>query len=185
MINKYKILLIVPIILLLDQWSKAWVVQSLVKRDSIPIIPNFFDIVHVTNKGAAFGIFRGMPESIRHPFFCILSLVAILLIILYYTRLKEKHLLPYVCLSLILGGAIGNLWDRFARGEVVDFLSIHWYDKMIHWQFGSFRLHFLLEWPAFNVADSAITLAVVGFALFTFRKEASTGSDSCDRSSSR
>lgn len=160
--NRTRILgIIIPIVFLADQLTKRLILKFIPMGDSIPIIPGIFDIVHTRNKGAAFGFLAGTSESFRLPFFFIVSTIALALITAYFFRLKDPRRSIYLCLALILGGALGNISDRIFLGEVVDFLSFHWYDKVVHWEIFGGWLRFRLEWPAFNVADSAISIAVV------------------------
>lgn len=145
----------------LDQATKWWVVHYLQAGSMIPIIPNFFDLVHVGNRGAAFGIFAGLPDPYRFLALLLLSLVAVGVIIAYYASLPESRRGLQIPLALILGGAAGNIFDRIVRGAVVDFLSFHWYNKFADIAFFGREWHFRLEWPAFNVADTAITCSVL------------------------
>jgi signal peptidase II len=145
----------------LDQLTKYIVSQRIPLGHAIPIIPNFFDLVHVTNKGAAFGLFGNFPNPYRFIFITVVSLIAVALIIYYYWNLPETQRRMQIPLLLILGGAAGNIFDRIFRGAVIDFLSVHWYDRWVRWEFGDFYWHFKLEWPAFNVADMAISLSVI------------------------
>ncbi len=120
-----------------DQVTKYLIRENLSPYEVIKIIPGI-NIVHVSNTGAAFGILRGAGNS----FFIIISLVAIAVI--FYLLFKEKrHFIPY---SLILSGAIGNLLDRIFIGHVTDFIDIY-----------AGRFH----WPAFNVADSCLTIGII------------------------
>lgn len=137
--------LIALAILLLDQASKQVIIRTFRLGQSIPVIPGFFDIVYVLNPGAAFGFLATLSEQVRNPFFILISIVAVALIIFYHARYLRSHRLASVALGLILGGAIGNLMDRLRHGVVVDFLDIHVYQY---------------HWPAFNVADSAISIGV-------------------------
>lgn len=132
-------------VILLDQATKRVIVQALRAGQGIPVIPGFFDIVFVLNPGAAFGFLATLPEWVRNPFFILISVVAVILIVFYHTRFLHAHRLASVALGLILGGAIGNLLDRLRYGMVVDFLDF--YVSRYHW-------------PAFNVADSAISIGV-------------------------
>ena len=109
-------------------------------------IPILFAIVHVLNPGAAFGLLAARSSAFRNPFFVSISILAIGFIIYYYRhRGLKDHSLASTALSLILGGALGNLVDRLRLGMVIDFLVVH---------------YFQYHWPAFNVADSAITIGV-------------------------
>lgn len=166
---KYKILFIVPVLFLGDQISKLWIASHLSFGDSITVIPGLFDIVHVLNRGGAFGLFAQVDSVLREVFFYGVSSLAVLLIVIYYVTLTESQVAIYICLSLILSGALGNLCDRFVRGAVVDFLSFHWYDQVAQFDFFGNLIRFRLEWPAFNVADSAITLGVLGICFLTLQ----------------
>jgi signal peptidase II len=132
-------------IVLLDQATKALIVRTMRLGESIPVVPGLFDIVFVFNPGAAFGFLAGLPAGLRSPFFVLISVAAVILIVIYRTRYLRHNRLASVALALILGGAIGNLIDRLRYGMVVDFLDVY------------FRQY---HWPAFNVADSAISIGV-------------------------
>ncbi|HSA59449.1 MAG TPA: signal peptidase II [bacterium] len=151
---------ITPLVFLLDQASKWLIRQNLALGDIHHVLTGLFDIVHVRNRGAAFGFMAGLPESVRLPFFFIVSFLALGLITAYFFRMKDGRRSVAVCLALILGGALGNIWDRLTLGEVVDFLSFHWYDRIANFRVAGWVLRFRLEWPAFNVADMAISIAV-------------------------
>jgi len=131
-----------------DQLTKLWIVDNLSRASRIDVIDGFFAITHVRNPGAAFGLLQNLPEPIRMPFFLVVSGVAIVLVASFYRSLPPWDRLSATALGLILGGAVGNLVDRVARGEVVDFLH--------------FRIWGDFSWPDFNFADSWI---VVGVAL--------------------
>jgi signal peptidase II len=142
--NKYLFLVIVAIpLIVLDQATKLIIVRTMTLHSIIPVIPDFFDIVHARNQGAAFGVLR--DNSIRLPFLIGVSLLAVIVIAIFFRKLRPDQKLSAWGLSLILSGAVGNLIDRVRLGEVVDFLNVHWYG------------HY---WPAFNVADSAICIGV-------------------------
>ncbi|MRR58254.1 MAG: signal peptidase II [Deltaproteobacteria bacterium] len=142
--NKYLFLVTVAIpLIVLDQATKLIIVRTMELHTSIPVIQNFFDIVHARNQGAAFGILR--DSSIRLPFLISVSLLAVLVIVALFHKLRPEQKLSAWGLSLVLSGAVGNLIDRVRFGEVVDFLSAHWHE------------HY---WPAFNVADTAICIGV-------------------------
>ncbi len=154
--------LIALAIILLDQATKQVIVRTLRLGQGIPVIPNFFDIVFVLNPGAAFSFLATLPDSVRTPFFIIISVTAVILIIFYRTRHLQRHALASVSLALILGGAVGNLIDRLRYGMVVDFLLVHVYQY---------------HWPAFNVADSAISVGVMMMVLdllLEWRRDRST-----------
>jgi signal peptidase II len=118
----------------------------------IAVIPGYFDIVHYSNSGAAFGILSGADAGWRTPFFYIVSVLALVFIGVYIYKLKPGERAMAFALSLVVGGIFGNSLDRIRFGSVTDFLSAHVGDKVL--------LGIQLEWPAFNVADSAITVAM-------------------------
>ncbi len=132
-------------IIFLDRATKLAIVQTLRLGQGIPVIPGFFDIVFVRNPGAAFGFLATLPDQVRNPLFILVSILAVILIVFYHTRYLRSHRLVSVALGLVLGGAVGNLIDRLHYGMVVDFLDVH---------VGPYH------WPAFNVADSAISIGV-------------------------
>lgn len=136
------------IVLVLDQITKYLVESRIRLHDVIIVVPGFFNITHVRNKGAAFGILSNLPEFWRSAFFIAVTIVAIAVIIALIVKTRDR--LTVYAFSLIAGGAMGNVVDRIRYGEVVDF--IQWYVKSYYW-------------PSFNVADSAITLGVVLLAI--------------------
>lgn len=135
-------LIVVPV-LFLDQASKLYIDHHFALYESQTVIDHFFNITYVRNKGAAFGILAN--SAIRIPFFITISLVAVGAILWYLRHLGAAERLQAFSLRLILAGALGNLIDRIRLGEVIDFIDVHWYQH---------------HWPAFNVADSAITVGV-------------------------
>ncbi|MHB8829454.1 MAG: signal peptidase II [Syntrophales bacterium] len=146
------------LVLFLDQATKAWIVSTMRLHDSYAVINGFFNITSVRNPGAAFGFLAGAPPLFRTIFFIAITVGAILLI-LYYLRVSTIDDYPLiVSLALIFAGAAGNLIDRVRFGEVVDFLDVY---------LGNYH------WPAFNVADSAITVGafVMIVAMLRRRKE--------------
>lgn len=132
-------------ILLVDQVTKWATERYMVLHETIPIIPGFFNLTHVRNTGAAFGLFAGQPSFFRTIFFLTVTLLALGLLGWMYATTPPTQRWTRSGLVLIMGGALGNLIDRLRYGEVVDFLDI--YIKNAHW-------------PAFNVADSCITVGV-------------------------
>lgn len=160
--TKYKFLAILPlVIVILDQLTKLLIVMNVDFGSRHPVIEGFFDIVYFRNEGAAFGIFSGLPDSIRQPFFYLVAFGAVIMLGFLYRTLKDDERLMPIAFSLVYGGIIGNISDRIFRGSVVDFLSFHVGSKVIDWEFLGYRINFQLEWPAFNIADSAITVAMV------------------------
>ena len=171
---KFKFLLFLTTalpIFLLDQLTKMSIIQNVKLGQTIEIFPHFFDIVHYTNKGAAFGVFSSLPDILRVPLFYILSTAATLVVLYFLIHLPiaKKGLL--LSLNFILGGAMGNLFDRIFRGEVVDFLSLHWYNQWATWTLWQWQWRFKLEWPAFNVADMAISTATVLLMILILKGE--------------
>ena len=158
---KLKMLFSVPLFIWIsDQLTKYWVRAEIALGDHVQVIPNVFDIVHYRNRGAAFGMFAESGEW-RTYFFYGVSVIAFIGIIIYLLQLPEIERASITAFTLILGGVLGNVTDRFFFGEVTDFLSVHWGDKMVDTVFFGYPLRFPLEWPAFNIADSAITIAMV------------------------
>lgn len=147
--SRYPLFVLLTIVgLLLDQASKLFIDRSMLRFDSIPLITNFFNITYVRNRGAAFSFLS--DASWRLPFFIGVSLVASIVILVAFHKLRDDQKLAQVSLAMIFSGAIGNLIDRIRLGEVIDFLDVHWYGH---------------HWPAFNVADSMICVGVFLLAL--------------------
>jgi len=148
--TKYIILTFVSAtVLLLDQSTKLFIDRSMgLNSHPHPVIENFFNITYIRNKGAAFGFLA--DSSFHRPFLILLSIIAVVVIIGVYRKLRTEQKLTAVALSLIFAGALGNLIDRIWLGEVIDFLDVHWYGH---------------RWPAFNVADSAICIGVFLLAI--------------------
>jgi len=139
--------LIVAIILVLDQVTKVLISHTLALHESMPVLESFFHLTYERNAGAAFSLFAQAPAWFRQPFFLGATGVAIVALILFLRQTDGANRLMVVAIAAVLGGAIGNLIDRLLYGEVIDFLLLHW------------RGYY---WPAFNVADSCITLGVIG-----------------------
>ncbi len=139
-----------------DQLTKLWILNSFSLYESLEIIPGFFSLTYLTNKGAAFGFLAGQAGVWRHYLFLILGAVALVVIVISWFKLRQSHQLYSISLALIGGGALGNLIDRIRLGSVVDFLDVY---------IG--RHH----WPAFNIADSAITVGVVFFIIANILEE--------------
>ena len=142
----------------LDQLTKQWILRSISLYDARSVVPDFFNLVNVPNTGAAFGSFKG-----NNTFFVVISLIALVVVTILLVRPRRSDLWRDVSLALLLAGILGNLTDRLLYGHVIDFLL--------------FNLHirFADPWPAFNVADSCISIAVVLFIIHSFRKEKSIG----------
>ena len=141
------------IVVAVDQITKLAVVNYIRVYDSVPVVAGFFNLVHVRNRGMAFGLMNQHKVDSGFYFLVGVTLVAIALLVLWSFKLRESDLLTCAGLSLILGGAIGNLIDRLRLHEVIDFLDFY------------FRSY---HWPAFNVADSAITVGTFWIAIRLF-----------------
>ena len=143
-------LLIAAIVVLLDRWSKQIVAKHVRLYAHIQVIPGFFRITHTENTGAAFSLFADSPAPWKTWMLIAFSAIALIVVVTLLWKNHHRHVATGIGLSLIMGGALGNLWDRLLSGRVVDFLLVY---------IGSY------QWPAFNVADSAI---VVGAGLLVF-----------------
>lgn len=133
------------LVVILDQATKLLVQRTFRLGESLPVVPGLFNLTYVLNPGAAFGFLAGAAAAFRGPFFIAVSVLAIVIICYYHARHARGRPLPVVGLALILGGAVGNLIDRLRVGMVIDFLDFY---------LGTYH------WPAFNVADSGITVGV-------------------------
>ena len=129
-----------------DQVTKLCVDRWMQLHHSIPVIDGLFSLTYIRNTGAAFGIFAGSAAAFRLPFLIIFSLVAIGFVVTMLRRLPDNQTGLITALAFIIGGAVGNLIDRIAYGEVIDFLDFYWQSY---------------HWPAFNLADSFITVGVL------------------------
>ncbi len=153
----YPLLLFPPLVVLFDQLTKIWVLREVPLGGQIVVIPGIFEIVHVKNRGAAFSMLADWDSEMRNWFFFGISLLAMLALFALYAKTKPEERRVQVPLALIFGGAIGNLIDRVLYGEVTDFLGFHWHDKIADFKLLGRHFRFALSWPAFNIADSAIT----------------------------
>jgi signal peptidase II len=140
--RKYHLLIAVAV-LALDRYTKWLIAHRLTMHDSITVIPGFFRIIHTENPGAAFGIFADSPSQWKVGLLILFSVVALLIVSALLWKTSHTMTSTGIGLALILGGAVGNLWDRIVSHRVVDFLLLY----IGHYQ-----------WPAFNVADSAIVM---------------------------
>jgi signal peptidase II len=133
-------------VLVADQLTKWWIRDALALYDSIPVLDSFFHLTYVRNTGGAFSFLAGTSEIVRVPFFLAASALAIGVLGYFIRQVPKDDRLLLFALSGVLGGALGNLIDRVTLGHVTDFLDVQ------------IRGH---HWPAFNVADSFITIGVV------------------------
>jgi len=133
----------------LDQITKVLVLNHIALHDRITVIPGFFDLTHLTNKGAAWGMFHDLPWI---PF--AISITAFVMLIVFLRKLAAGWPERYFALLMVASGIAGNCTDRLWHGAVIDFLRFHWLDAA--------------EWPSFNVADSAICCGVTLFVVSSF-----------------
>ena len=142
------------LIVLLDQVSKYWVLKTFTPYEPVSVLP-MFNITLAYNTGSAFS-FLSEAGGWQRWFFAALAIIMSTIMTIWLTRLKENETLLAVALSLILGGAIGNLIDRLFYGYVIDFLDVY---------YGTYH------WPAFNIADSAITIGVALMLVESFKSQ--------------
>lgn len=138
------------LVIALDQTTKAAVIDALRPYETLSLIPGFFNLVHVRNPGIAFGILSQFGKVWSAFFLSAVTVAVIIALLVWFGRFGSEERCKTVGLSLVIGGAIGNLIDRIRLGEVVDFLDF--YMRSFHW-------------PAFNVADSAVTAGTICLAL--------------------
>jgi len=145
-------LLIGASIVLVDQVTKGVIIRTFSVHENLEVIPGFFSLTHIRNTGGAFGLLGGEATLYRIPLFLAVSCLALGIILYLYARIAHGNSWVAAALAMIFGGAVGNLIDRLRFGEVIDFLDV--YVGTVHW-------------PAFNVADSAISVGV-GILCFCF-----------------
>lgn len=144
--TRYVLLALVgAITILLDQATKLQIIQNMRLHESIVVISDFFSITYIRNPGAAFGILASSSNGFRLAFFALTSIFALVLLGTIFYRLRDDDWGGQLSVAAVFGGAIGNLLDRVRFGEVIDFLDF--YVSTYHW-------------PAFNVADAAISVGV-------------------------
>ncbi len=137
---------VAAVVLILDQLSKWYIRHTFGLYESVPIIDSIFHITHIRNAGGAFGLLNQGAKVWRLPFFLGVSCVAVGVLLVFVRRIDPRQRWLLLALGGILGGALGNLVDRMISGEVTDFLDFHWHGYY---------------WPAFNVADSGISVGMV------------------------
>lgn len=137
----------------LDQITKWFVLRYVHPEERPEVIPDFFYLVNVTNTGAAFGFFRD-----NNTFFIVVSCIALVFVLALLLRRRSPDALRDISIALLLAGVMGNLTDRFMHGHVIDFLLFDLHVPLAH------------PWPAFNVADSCICIAVACFIIHSFRQ---------------
>ncbi|MBI3597557.1 MAG: signal peptidase II [Nitrospirae bacterium] len=136
---------VVGTVFVVDQVTKALIQRTMRLHESIPIIDRLFSLTYIRNAGAAFGIFAEHGNGLRMAFFVTISVVAISFLLTFFVKIPKEARLGRLSVAMVMGGAFGNLADRLRFGEVVDFLDFY---------IGSYH------WPAFNVADSSISIGV-------------------------
>ena len=155
--DKYlRLILIAGLVVVLDQITKLIVLDSLPLFHSIQIIPGFFNLTHIHNPGGAFGFLSDNSSTTQRFVFLFASSLAIVLVLYFYNKTPKSFILLSTGFALVIGGALGNLIDRIRMGKVVDFLDFYIGD---------------LHWPAFNVADSAVSIGMIIFVFhLVFKK---------------
>jgi signal peptidase II len=144
--NKYiKLVVIAGAVILLDQFTKGLILRYLPFNNNISVINGFFNITHIHNPGGAFGLMANLSPKLRGIIFLFISSLAVGLIFYFYNKTPEQYPWLAAAFALIFGGAIGNLIDRIRFGIVIDFFDFY-----------AGNLH----WPAFNIADSAISIGI-------------------------
>jgi signal peptidase II len=138
-------LLISITVFLLDQLSKRIVSEGMVLHQSFEVVPNLLNITYINNRGAVFGLGSNFTTPYLSWMLSLLSIVSLIVILVYFLRVNVSHPRLHTGLALVLGGAMGNLFDRLTAGYVVDFLDAHWFGH---------------HWPTFNVADFSICVGV-------------------------
>ena len=147
--KKYlRLIVIAGLVVLADQVTKALILAYLPYHQSVTVVPGLFDITHIHNPGGAFGFMANLSVTVRTVVFLLASSLAVGLIFYFYIKTPPSYVFLAVGFALIFGGAIGNLIDRVRLGIVIDFLDVY---------IGKYH------WPAFNIADSAITVGIIIF----------------------
>lgn len=146
------------LVFVLDQGSKQVVLQVLEYGQRVVVLDGYFDWIHVYNRGAAFSFLAG-ESGWQRWFFAAIALGVSAVLVVWMKRLKTDETWLAIALALVLGGALGNLYDRVVLGHVVDFILVHWQSQYY--------------FPAFNLADSGITVGAVMLALDMFKSKKS------------
>ncbi|MFI5394730.1 MAG: signal peptidase II [Candidatus Binatia bacterium] len=140
------------VVLIIDQVTKWYIRRRFSLYESVSVIDSVFHITHVRNAGGAFGLLNQGTHTWRLPFFLLVSCIAVAVLLTFVRRVQPGQRWLLLALGAILGGALGNLVDRMVSGEVTDFLDFHWHGYY---------------WPAFNVADSCITVGMLILLLYS------------------
>ena len=152
-------LFLVILTLCLDRWTKSLIQNRFSLNESVSVIDGLFNITYVQNTGVAFGIFSSISSPSKSILLSLFTIVAAIVVVIYSVRSPVRNRLLQIALGFILGGALGNLYDRIHFGYVIDFLEFY------------FRSY---HWPSFNVADSAISTGVVLLGIEIIRNETHT-----------
>lgn len=147
------------LVFILDQWSKVFIVKNFALGSTVEHIEGFLEFTYIRNTGVAFGLLSSTNSPTKAVLLSGLALLVVVMIVVYILQLPSDKYLSQISLTIILAGALGNLYDRMAYGYVIDF---------IHFQFKGY------SWPVFNVADTAISLGVLGLAVELIRDEIAT-----------
>jgi len=142
--------------LCLDRWTKSLIQDRFGLNESVSLIDGLFNITYVRNTGVAFGIFSTISSPAKSTLLSIFTAVAAIVVVIYAVRSPVRNRLLQIALGFILGGALGNLYDRIRFGYVIDFLELYYRNY---------------QWPSFNIADSAISTGVVLLAIEIIRNE--------------
>ncbi len=153
-----KLIIIAALIITADQITKQMIINNFFVFESVPVIDGFFNLTYLQNPGGAFSFFAEKSVLLRSVIFKILPIIVICFLFLFYKTVPASSKLLTFGLSFIISGAIANLIDRFVFGFVIDFLDF--YVNNIHW-------------PAFNIADSAISVGIVMVLIGSFTKKSS------------
>ena len=160
--KKTTLLLLLPAlaVIALDQISKFVLASIIPRYGSVAVIDGFFNLVHVRNRGIAFGLMNRPGQGLQFYFLVAATIGAIALLLFWFRKIKDEDPKITIGLGLILGGAVGNFIDRIRLGEVIDFLDFY---------VGSYH------WPAFNAADAAITVGILWLAVNTILRKPCKG----------
>jgi len=155
--GKYaRLVFIVGLVVFADQLTKAWVLRAISPYEVIPVVPGLLNLIHVQNPGGAFGLFAAAGSQWRLLFFIVFSLLAVLMLLYLYRSTPAAYKWLLTGFALVVGGAAGNLVDRLRLGQVIDFIDFYLGKR---------------HWPAFNIADSAITIGMLIFAFYLISKK--------------
>lgn len=159
--NKKWVFYLAIAIFVVDQITKILITKFMLLGDVVSIIPNYIDLHYITNRGVAFGLLSGGDAWWRPVLFFGAAIFAAIMLYVIFLKTDKNDKYTLVATGLLWGGIAGNILDRIRYGSVVDFISLHFKDIVINESIFGKMWHIPLVWPSFNVADSAITIAVV------------------------